>query len=493
MVRIIFFTVCIFSLLFAEITAKDQIQQSVEVKPINSIADLVEQKLLPAVVNISATSFSHLKSDSHRDEIEKLFEYFFGNKRFETEKPKQEKRNYPLGSGFFISPKGYVVTNYHVVAHAEKVKITTNDGKEFDAEVVGIDDRTDVAVLKVSSLRAFPYVCFGDSKKVRVTDPVIVIGNPFGLGGSVTKGIVSSASRASSTLDFADKSKGNILVKDLIQSDAAANPGNSGGPMFDMNGNVIGITFAITSPSGASAGITFALPSNAVKQVVDELIQKGKIKRGMLGITGMELTKEVAESMGVPNLKGVLIISVQFNSTQAAGLREGDIIIKFDGKLVSNMRELQCLVAEAKLNSTVNIVIIRDKIEKTITVKILSDDDNDNRSRIAYPAYGGIGASNALVLQNLDDFIRKKVGFGPNIGGVIVKEVNQDIGLIKNDIIYNVVGYGNIKDLNEWIKVCYKYKQKGYKLITVLIKNADSQLSRCVSLDINLFSTENKQ
>lgn len=490
--RFIFCIFCFFNIFFAESPIKEQSQHALTVHSYNPVADLVEQKLLPAVVNISATSFSNLKSDPHRDEIEKLFEYFFGHRRFDRERQKQEKRSCPLGSGFFISPKGYVVTNYHVIAHAEKVKVTTNDGKEYDAEVIGMDDRTDVAVLKVSSSQNFLFVSFGDSKKVRVTDPVIVIGNPFGLGGSVTKGIVSSPSRASSDLDFPDKSKGNILVKDLIQSDAAANPGNSGGPMFDMKGEVIGVTFAITSPVGGSVGITFALPSNAVQKVVDELIKKGKIKRGIIGITGMDLSREIAESMGVPNLKGVLVASVQFRSTQEAGLKEGDIIIKFDGKAITNMRELQCLVAEAKLHSIVNIVVVRDKIEKTVTVKIASDDDSDNLGKVVYPSYDGIGSSNMLVLQNLDESTRKKVGFGPNNGGVMVKEVNQDIGLIKNDIIYNVVGYGNIKDLNEWVKACNKYKQKGYKLITILVKNADTKLSRCVSLDLNLFSKEKR-
>ena len=403
--------------------------------------------------------------------------------------PKQERKKHSLGSGFIVSSKGYIVTSNHVIANADDIKVTTSDGREFHAHIVGIDERTDIAVLKIDSGKAMQFVEFGESKSVRVTDKVIVIGNPFGLGCSVTQGIVSSPSRASDNLDFAGPANKGMLVRSYIQSDAAANPGNSGGPMFDINGKVIGVTFAISSPSGASAGITFALPADAAKPVVNELIKQGKIRRGMIGISGIDVTREIARSLGRPNLKGVLVERVLYEHTKLSGIKEGDVIVRFDGKEVSGMKDLQCLVSETALNSVIDIVVVREGFEKMFSLKIISEEHTEKTKLTKASIF-----NDGILFQDLDNVSRRKLGFSPHQGGVIVKKVfRKGTMLNAGDVIFRVVNHGDVRSLNDWARICRNYKQRGIKSITVLAVNVESKVNRCVNLELSTILSDKKK
>jgi len=327
--------------------------------PVTSIAghlalpDLAE-KLIPSVVNISTTQT--IKTQQNQFPIfppgspfEDLFKDF--------QKPTERKAT-SLGSGFIIKKNGIVVTNNHVITDAEDI-IVRVDNKEYEAKVVGADPYSDIAVIKIQSSENFTTVEFGNSDKARVGDWVIAIGNPFGLGGTVTSGIISARNRDINLTRY----------DDFIQTDAPINRGNSGGPLFNMDGDVVGINTAIFSPSGGSSGIGFSIPSNYASTIIDQLIKYGETKRGWLGVRIQSVTKEIATVAGLDEPKGAFIGGVSEGSpAEKGGMKSGDIVLEFDGKKIKNMRSLPKVVANTKPNKEVSVKVWRNK--KLIKLKL---------------------------------------------------------------------------------------------------------------------------
>ena len=321
----------------------------------SSFADLAE-KLMPSVVNIASTQT--IKSITNPFPFEfppgSPFEEMFK----EFNRPTERKAT-ALGSGFIIDGKGIVVTNNHVIKDAEDIIVRVNGTKEYKAKVIGADPYADIAVLKIDSDEKFKSVDFGDSDKARVGDWVIAIGNPFGLGGTVTSGIISARNRDINLTRY----------DDFIQTDASINVGNSGGPLFDLDGKVIGINTAIIGSSG-SVGIGFAIPSNAATQIIDQLIEFGETKRGWLGVRIQLVTKEIAEVEELEEPQGALVASVSDGSpAHKAGIKDGDIILEFDGKKIDTMRTLPKLVAQTKVGKKVTLKIWRN--QRLISKKVL--------------------------------------------------------------------------------------------------------------------------
>ena len=322
-----------------------------------SFADLAE-KLMPSVVNISTTQTIVTKSNPFPG-----FEFPPGSpfedmfKEFGT--PQQRKAS-ALGSGFIIDPKGIVITNNHVIQGAEDILVRVNGDEEYEATIVGTDPLSDLAVLQIKSERKFQPVKLGDSDKARIGDWVIAIGNPFGLGGTVTSGIISARNR----------NIGMSRYEDFIQTDASINQGNSGGPLFNMDGDVIGINTAIIGQSG-SIGIGFSIPSNNAKIVIDQLINYGETKRGWLGVRIQIVTKEIADVEKLEKPMGALVVSVAEGSpSEKGGIKAGDIILEFDGKLINEMKELPLIVAQTEVGKTVDVRIWRSKREVTKKIKL---------------------------------------------------------------------------------------------------------------------------
>jgi serine protease Do len=337
----------------------------------DSFADLAA-RLLPAVVNISTMQTLPNRGDQSGrgpelpqfppgSPFEKFFKDFLDKNRPGGEPQALPRHATSLGSGFIIDPSGLVVTNNHVVADADQITVTMQDDTSFKAEVVGKDSKTDLALLRIKSPKPLPFVKFGDSDKARVGDWVLAIGNPFGLGGTVTAGILSARAREINSGPY----------DDFLQTDAAINRGNSGGPMFDMDGKVIGINTAIFSPSGGSIGIGFAIPSNEARPIIEQLQKYGHARRGWLGVNIQSVTDEIAESLGLDKPKGALIASVHDGGpAQKAGIQPGDVVLTFDGKPVIDMRHLPRIVAETPIDKVVKVTVWRKRKELTLKVKV---------------------------------------------------------------------------------------------------------------------------
>ncbi|MDC3174144.1 Do family serine endopeptidase [Candidatus Pelagibacter sp.] len=319
-------------------------------KPVpESFADLAE-KLMPSVVNISTSTTVVTKSNPLPFQFPPGSP--FGDMFKEFGNP-QERQSAALGSGFIIDEKGIVITNNHVIQDADDIIVRVNGDQEFKAKVLGADPLMDIAVLQLETSEKFIPVAFGDSDKARIGDWVIAIGNPFGLGGTVTAGIISARNR----------SIGLSRYEDFIQTDASINSGNSGGPLFDMEGNVIGINTAILGRNG-SIGIGFSIPSNSAQMVINQLIEFGETKRGWLGVRIQDVTKEIAEVEKLDKPRGALVASVAENSpSEKAGIKAGDIILEFNGERINQMKELPAIVARTKVGKNVKVKIWRDKKE----------------------------------------------------------------------------------------------------------------------------------
>jgi len=323
----------------------------------SSFADLAE-KLMPSVVNISTSQTVVTKSNPFPG-----FEFPPGSPfedMFKDFGTPQKKKAYALGSGFIIDQKGIVITNNHVIKDAEDILVRVNGDEEYEATIIGADPLSDIAVLKIKSDKKFKHVEFGDSDKARIGDWVIAIGNPFGLGGTVTSGIISARNR----------NIGMARYEDFIQTDASINVGNSGGPLFNMDGDVIGINTAILGQSG-SIGIGFSIPSNNAKIVIDQLIKYGETKRGWLGVRIQYVTNEIAKEEKLDKPRGALVVSVADNSPSSkGGILSGDIILEFDGKLINEMKELPLIVAQTKVGKTVDVKVWRNQREVIKKIKL---------------------------------------------------------------------------------------------------------------------------
>lgn len=386
-----------------------------------SVADVAE-KLIDAVVNISTSQ--NLESGgpaqpapdpAPRDNspFDEFFDDFF-NKKNDDGGP---KRVSSLGSGFVADPSGIVVTNNHVIENADEIVVNFSDGSKLTAEVVGKDEKTDLAVLRVKPSKPLVAVRFGDSDKLRVGDWVMAIGNPFGLGGTVTVGIVSARNR--------DINSGPY--DNYIQTDAAINRGNSGGPLFDLNGAVIGINTAIISPTGGSIGIGFAIPSEIAQHVLNQIVQYGEAKRGWVGVRIQQVTDDVAKSLGLADTHGALIAGLNDGGpAQKAGLETGDVVVMFDGREVREMRDLPRLVADTDVDKEVDVVLIRkgERLTRRITVGRLVEEAPKKASLDVDPGDDLLKKTLGLSLQPLSDGLKQRFKLTDSIqGGVVVTEV----------------------------------------------------------------------
>ncbi|MDX1924173.1 MAG: Do family serine endopeptidase [Rickettsiaceae bacterium] len=438
--------------------------------PQEGFADIVEP-LMPAVVNINTVKYA--KSNQGKRPFGKenfpnghpfneLFEHF-GFQFFMDEMPSNPKAT-SLGSGFLISSDGEIVTNHHVIADADEISVKLNNNKEYKAKLVGSDPRTDVALLKIDSTEPLPFVRLGDSSKSRVGDWVIAIGNPFGLGGTVTSGIISSKSR-----DIDIISGG--LIDDYIQTDASINGGNSGGPMFNLQGEVIGVNTAILTPSGANIGIGFAIPSNSVQNVVKQLKTSGKIERGRLGIKIQELTPEIAEGLELKDIEGVIVIDVDPDSAGAkSGLKSQDIITEYDGHPIKSTRKFQILVAETPVKKSVKIKILRNNKEQILNAKVESAKDPESAKD--KEAELGDNDSKSFTVNGVK-FANTKVLDSDKTEGVVVVANNAQDNwktLINKGDIVVAVNQVQIKDLSDFKSEYNKTVKSGKKNIVFLIK-----------------------
>jgi serine protease Do len=397
------------------------------------IADVAEQ-VIDAVVNVSTKQSVDLSSGAMPQlppgsPFEEFFEEFFKNRRGQGGQNGQNgqtpspRRVNSLGSGFIIDTTGLVVTNNHVIADADEVNVILNDGTTLKAEVVGRDQKTDLALLKVTPTKPLKAVKFGDSDKLRLGEWVIAIGNPFSLGGTVTAGIVSARNR--------DIQSGPY--DNYIQTDAAINRGNSGGPLFNLNGEVIGVNTAIISPSGGSIGIGFAVPSKTVVPVVDQLREFKEVRRGWLGVRIQQVSDEIAESLSIKPARGALIAGIDDKGpAKPAGIEPGDVVVKFDGKDIKEMRDLPKIVADTPVGKDVEVVIIRKGKEEKKTVKLgrLEDEKKqaalDPKKDSAPDAKPVVKKALGLDLANLTDDLRKKHNIKDKVKGVLITGVDPN-------------------------------------------------------------------
>jgi serine protease Do len=399
-----------------------------------SFADLVD-KLMPTVVNITTTQNVPQQGQRLRDmpqlppgsPFEELFKEFFDKKGGEQ----AQRRGTSLGSGFIIDGEGYVVTNNHVIQGAEDITVILRDDTQLKAKLIGADARVDLAVLKVEppNKKPLPAIKFGDSDKTRVGDWVVAIGNPFGLGHSVTAGIISARGRSLS----------NESLDDYLQTDAAINKGNSGGPLFNAEGEVIGVNTAIYSPSGTNAGLAFSIPSNIVKQAADQLREFGKIRRGWIGVSYQSVTDDIADSFGLDRARGVLVANVVADGPAfKAGLKRNDIILSFAGVDVPDLRRFPRFVANARVGNTVDIVVWRGGKEVPLKLKIGEQEEAEKTNVSAQGTAPGKKPADqdqaltstieqlGLTLQKLSDQLREKYGLSDSAKGVVVTKVAAD-------------------------------------------------------------------
>jgi len=435
----------------------------------DSFADLAE-KLSPSVVNISTTTVIEDKSRQMPSfPPGSPFEEFF--KQFDQPGGKKRKAQ-SLGSGFIIDETGYVITNNHVIDNAEKIMVILYDDTSFEATVVGKDPKTDVALLKIDPKKTkLTAVKFGDSNNLRVGDWVMAIGNPFGFGGTVTAGIVSARGRnLSGSYD------------DYIQTDASINRGNSGGPLFDMKGNVVGINTAIFSQSGGSVGIGFAVSSNLAKQVTDQLKQYGRTKRGWLGVLIQEITQEIADSLGMKSAKGALVSSAtEGGPAEKAGVKTGDVILKFNDIEIESMKELPKVVAGTPVGKSVPLVILRNGKELTLNVVLgeleLAEKENligqANNSGSDSKEYEKLGfVAEELNSSNKSKFNIKDVDKGIVITSVKEESPAQAAGIVAGMVIVRVgqVEVNSLSVIDQALQSAIKQKRKAL-LFLVKVEN----------------------
>ena len=385
-----------------------------------SFADLAE-RLSPAVVNISTSQTVQAPTRPapnipRGSPFEDLFRDFFDRGQ------RGPRSVSSLGSGFLIDPDGIVVTNNHVIENADEIVVNFNDGTSLPAELIGRDPKTDIALLRINPDEPLPYVSLGDSDAMRVGDWVVAIGNPFGLGGSVSAGIISARNR--------DINAGPY--DDFIQTDAAINRGNSGGPLFNMDGEVIGVNTAIISPSGGSIGIGFAVPSELVKGVVAQLREFGETRRGWLGVRIQTVSPEIAESLGLPDEQGALVADVTPDGpAEAAGIRPGDVVLRFNGRDVRQMRDLPRMVADTPVGSEVDVELWRRGSRQVVSVALGRLEESDIEMGMP-PGMDGDGDGDpsasifGLTLESLTQQRRMELDLPDDVEGVVITGVETD-------------------------------------------------------------------
>jgi serine protease Do len=418
------------------------------------------KEVSPAVVNISTTQvvkFNHPRMYSPfgpQDPFDEFFHNFFGRM------PREQKRR-SLGSGFIVSDDGYILTNNHVVDKADEVTVTLLDKEEFKAKIVGTDPKTDIALIKISAHKKLPHVELGDSEKLQVGEWVVAIGNPFGLGHTVTAGIVSAKGRII----------GSGPYDDFIQTDASINPGNSGGPLFNLKGEVVGINTAIIQ---GGQGIGFATPIQLAKSILEQLKDKGKVTRGWLGVYIQPLTPDVAEKLGVAGSHGALVADVSKDGPAAkAGIKSGDVIVAFNGKDVKDERDLPTLVAMTPPGTKVDVKVNRDGKETTIPVTVAEMKPQGEAKAHGPDLSKGVG----LTVQNITPELAKQLGV-EDTKGVVVTSVDDgspadDAGLQEGDIIRQINGKdaSNVAEFGKLLK-----KAKDEKSILFLVERGGNRM-----------------
>lgn len=412
---------------------------------LNSMADLVDH-VLPSVVSVKVSGVRQQRRPSILDQLP-------------GRRPQPRGEGEVQGSGFIIDPAGYVVTNNHVVDEGTDIEVVVSETKTYKAKLVGRDEATDIALLKIESKEKFPAVSFADDTKVRVGDWVLAVGNPFGLGGTVTAGIVSARGRDINSGPFTE----------YLQIDAAINRGNSGGPTFDMRGQVVGMNTAIFSPTGGSVGIGFAIPATTIRQVVDSLRQTGSVRRGWLGVRIDTVTEEIAESLGLPkDTKGAIVVSiVQGSPAEKAGFKESDVVIAINGEKVESNRDMTKKVATLAESSTATFTVLRDGKTVSLRATVGRRDAEEKVSQLRDRDQGSEGnakvADLGLQVAPVGPMTEQLFGFEPGSKGVVVVDIDPESdaaekGLSQGDRIVGVNQdqVNSVRDLEAGVTVAQK-------------------------------------
>ncbi|MFL2660084.1 MAG: Do family serine endopeptidase [Alphaproteobacteria bacterium] len=447
---------------------------------IRSFAPLVK-KTIPAVVSIQVKSTQPVNRQmfNHGElprEMENFLEEFF-NRNQQLPHPFSSQ-----GSGFIFDKKGYVLTNHHVIYRADKVKVVLQDGTEYDADIKGTDPLTDLAVLKLKNVKKkLPVLSFGDSDKSEVGDWVIAIGNPLGLGGSVTKGIISARGR-------------NIqsgLYDDYIQTDAPINRGNSGGPLINMQAKVIGINTIIISPTGGSIGLGFSIPSNLAKNISKQLIEKGSVSRAWLGISFRPVTANIADSLGLKKVGGVIITGLQTDSpADKGGLKVGDVILSANGKKITNKIRLPMIIAHAPIGKRIKLNVIRNGKAKELKILLVKRDEKT--ASINEPSGYNFERKQELpktgiIVATLNNSLRKRYSIAKNINGLVVLDVKKTssvYGMLKKGMVISQINSFTVKNVKDGIEIVNSaIKQKKQNILLVIDTGVNSKNILTVELN----------
>lgn len=415
----------------------------------------------PSVVNVSTTQVRKAAADvpspfDGDDPMSQFWQRFFGGRI-----PRGSQRQMGLGSGFIIDRNGTILTNYHVVDGAQKISVTLSDGKSYDAKVLGKDQKTDIAVIKIDAGQDLPAVTLGDSDRLDVGEWVMAIGNPFGLDHTVTSGIVSAKGRQIGAGPY----------DNFIQTDASINPGNSGGPLINLRGEVVGITTAIYSQSGGNIGIGFAIPTNSIKEVLPQLKDKGRVVRGYLGTTVQKITPEIADSLGVKQQRGALVADVVRGSpADRAGIKTGDIITEFNSKEVKDSTELPGLVARVAPGTGTSVKVLRDGKEMTLAITVGEMKDTE-------VAASGQQGELGLAVQPVTPEVAQSLGLD-RAEGLVITEVKpgsaaDDAGLREGDLITQI-NRRPVKNLADYNREMAQSK-KGQSVL-LLVRRGDASV-----------------
>jgi serine protease Do len=443
------------------------------------IADVADQ-VVDAVVNISATTTEQVRSfrppGDQSTPFDDLFDDFFNRKRGgqggDTPQPPRMRKSNSLGSGFVIDSSGIVVTNNHVVGEATDIEVIFTDGSKLKAQVVGKDAKVDLAVLRVKADKPLKAVKFGDSERMRIGQWVIAVGNPFGLGGSVTAGIISARHRNIDSGSY----------DDYLQTDAAINRGNSGGPLFNLDGEVIGINTAILSPTGGSIGIGFAIPSSLAQPVLDQLVQFGEVRRGWLGVQIQGVDASIAETLGLGKPRGALVAGLDdAGPAKPAGMQKGDVIVKFNGFEVKESRDLPRMVASTPVGKTVEVVVVRNGKEVTLSVTLGRLKEDKVASLTPAPAdTSALKKALGLDLSPLTDELRRRYGIKDTVKGAVITGVDSnspaaDKRLQAGDVIVEI-GQQPVSTPADVAKQLEALKKDGKKSVLLYVANVQGDM-----------------
>nr|WP_121021175.1 DegQ family serine endoprotease [Litoreibacter meonggei] len=452
---------------------------SANAKMPESFADLADQ-VSPAVVNITTSTTVAGVDQGPRPIVPEgsPLEDFFKDFLDRQQDGQRPRRSSALGSGFVISEDGYIVTNNHVIDKADEIEIEFFSGEKLDAKLIGTDPKTDIALLKVESDKPLPFVSFGDSDAARVGDWVVAVGNPLGQGFSVSAGIVSQRGRAlSGTYD------------DFIQTDAAINRGNSGGPLFNVDAEVIGVNTAILSPSGGSIGIGFSMASNVVTKVVDQLKEFGETRRGWLGVRIQDVTDDVAEALELADAKGALVTDVPDGPGKDSGIKAGDVITTFDGNDVKDTRELVRLVGNTTVGKAVRVVVIRDGKSETLKVTLGRREEAEATAVPVAMDKSDVEETTILgmTVAVLNGDLREQLGLDDGLEGLVVKDVAEDSdayekGLRAGDLIVEA-GQQKIASVDDLEARIDEAKEAGRKSFLMLIRREGDPRFVALSLE----------